>query len=160
MTPLAIIGKATLKHVNLRKEGNEDNRERAADLKIVLVTNSEVLLAFSPTVRMFLFNQDGTLRHPAVEELHWNAEAKHMQMTIMQPGRAGNSRAPLPCICCGWISTRECDWRLDSGKTCDAPLCDCCTTSPAPDKDICPAHVGPMKAWMAGRTNSTEGAGP
>jgi len=75
-------------------------------------------------------------------------------------GRAKNKRAPLPCCCCGWISTRECDWSIAPGRTCDNPLCDHCTTSPAPGKDICPAHVGPLKAWFAGRTNTVDGAGP
>lgn len=66
---------------------------------------------------------------------------------------------PRPCCACGWISERLCDWKLPSGRDCDAPLCEYCTTSPAKGKDICPVHVGPLKAWLAGRTNTTDGAG-
>lgn len=55
------------------------------------------------------------------------------------------------CLCCG---------RLADGRTCDAPLCPECSTEPAPGKDICPAHVGALKAWLAGRTNSVDGLGP
>lgn len=81
-------------------------------------------------------------------------------------GRARNKKAPPPCVCCGWISERECDWVVNPSivthgkRTCDAPLCDHCTTSPAPEKDICPKHVGLLKAWLAGRTNTVDGVGP
>ena len=78
-----------------------------------------------------------------------------------------NRKAARPCVVCGWFSERECDWIVNDAllihgkpKTCDAPMCAYCTFSPAPEKDICPAHVGPLKAWLAGRTNSTDGAGP
>ena len=51
---------------------------------------------------------------------------------------------------CGRPSTRLCDWRIavpaaEGGPaarvTCDAPLCDSCTHSPAPGKDLCPSHA-------------------
>jgi hypothetical protein len=75
-------------------------------------------------------------------------------------GRARNLKAPRPCCCCGWISERECDWIIAPDQTCDLPLCSNCTFSPAPEKDICPKHVGPLKAWLAGRTNAVDGVGP
>lgn len=85
----------------------------------------------------------------------------------MNFGSRGNKTAPRPCSVCGWVSERECDWVVNHSilihgkpKTCDAPLCRCCTFSPAPEKDICPKHVGPLKAWLAGRSNSVDGEGP
>lgn len=46
---------------------------------------------------------------------------------------------------CGRPATRLCDWKLRSRSgTCDTPLCAACTASPAPDKDLCPAHAA---AW-------------
>lgn len=45
------------------------------------------------------------------------------------------------CRKCGGISTRECDWKLPNGKTCDCPLCERCSTKPAPEKDLCPVHA-------------------
>jgi len=61
-------------------------------------------------------------------------------------------RRPRPCRC-GALSTRLCDWKTGAttGKrlktvTCDEPLCDCCTSSPAPDKDLCPTHAAQWKA--------------
>lgn len=47
---------------------------------------------------------------------------------------------------CGQPATKLCDGKLDgSRKTCDQPLCDRCTTSPAPDKDYCPRHRPPQQ---------------
>ncbi len=51
----------------------------------------------------------------------------------------------LPCIECQEISTRLCDWKLEGG-TCDAPLCENCTSSPARGKDLCPEHAA---VWAA-----------
>lgn len=44
---------------------------------------------------------------------------------------------------CGRPATLLCDWKVPSRRsgTCDAPICDRCTTSPAADKDLCPAHA-------------------
>jgi hypothetical protein len=47
-----------------------------------------------------------------------------------------------------------CDWKLKgakAGKTCDAKLCGKCTTKPAPDKDLCPAHARAWAEWKAAR---------
>lgn len=61
-------------------------------------------------------------------------------------------RRPPRCLC-GAESTRLCDWKMAArslarGKavTCDVPLCDSCTWSPAPDKDLCPSHAAEWKA--------------
>lgn len=48
------------------------------------------------------------------------------------------------CAYCGDAATRLCDFAVDRkrGKgTCDAPLCDRCTTRIAGDGDLCRAHV-------------------
>jgi hypothetical protein len=44
---------------------------------------------------------------------------------------------------CGNRATLLCDWKdkRKLGATCDKPLCARCTTSPAPDKDLCPKHA-------------------
>lgn len=53
------------------------------------------------------------------------------------------------CVGCGELVHDHvlCDWKLTgpkAGKTCDAKICRSCTTSPASDKDLCPAHA---RAW-------------
>jgi hypothetical protein len=54
---------------------------------------------------------------------------------------------------CGNPATKLCDWILPAAlqpaisieilslKTCDEPLCATCTTSPAPNKDLCHRHA-------------------
>lgn len=51
------------------------------------------------------------------------------------------------CIKCGSRADLLCDWKTPGGrrKTCDAPICGRCTTSPAPDKDLCPEHAAQWK---------------
>lgn len=68
----------------------------------------------------------------------------------------GRKGGPAPCRVCGWVSTRLCDWRLGDifgrerheSLSCDAPLCAGCGWSPAPDKDLCPAHVAAYRRWL------------
>ena len=49
---------------------------------------------------------------------------------------------------CGRPHTLLCDWKMPAkaSGTCDAPLCRKCTTSPAPDKDLCANHAAEWKA--------------
>jgi hypothetical protein len=54
---------------------------------------------------------------------------------------------------CGRPAALLCDWKVPAKKsgTCDAPICDRCTTSPAPDKDLCPTRAAEFAAWKAKR---------
>jgi hypothetical protein len=67
--------------------------------------------------------------------------------------RFSGRRKPKPCAC-GRHSTRLCDWLLTIGgghkATCDVPLCDRCTHSPAKDKDLCPKHAAEWAARKPG----------
>ncbi len=65
---------------------------------------------------------------------------------------------------CGKPSTRLCDWKLRPEEqrrrlksvTCDRPLCDSCTHSPAPDKDLCPSHATLWRARSATNHHNKE----
>jgi hypothetical protein len=54
---------------------------------------------------------------------------------------------------CGRRAPLACDWKMPSRKsgTCDAPICDQHTFSPAPGKDLCPTHAIAFDKWKAGR---------
>jgi hypothetical protein len=70
-------------------------------------------------------------------------------------GRAivcGPRRKVRRCAC-GRSAALLCDWKVPGRKsgTCDKPVCDRCTTSPAPDKDLCAAHGIEFEKWKAGR---------
>tara|TARA_B100000378_G_scaffold56148_1_gene41462 strand:- start:936 stop:1211 length:276 start_codon:yes stop_codon:yes gene_type:complete len=74
-------------------------------------------------------------------------------VTLPGGGRAiicsGRGRSKARCAC-GRPGTLLCDWKMgEARKTCDAPICALCATSPAPDKDLCPAHAKAFKAWQA-----------
>ena len=60
------------------------------------------------------------------------------------------SRAKAQRCECGRVADRLCDWKVEARKsgTCDKPVCWHCTTSPAPDKDLCMDHAS---AWNARR---------
>jgi hypothetical protein len=62
---------------------------------------------------------------------------------VMSGFACGSRSRAKPCKC-GRKSTKLCDHPLTgklAGKTCDAPLCDHCSTSAGPDRDLCPVHV-------------------
>lgn len=48
------------------------------------------------------------------------------------------------CVTCGAPAGRMCDWKVTRDRTCDKPICVDHTCSPAPGKDLCPAHA---KRW-------------
>jgi hypothetical protein len=56
---------------------------------------------------------------------------------------------PTRRCACGRKGVLLCDWKVGDG-TCDKPICGVCSTSPAPDKDLCPEHAEAWKRWRAG----------
>lgn len=65
------------------------------------------------------------------------------------------SSGPRKRCACGQPATRLCDWKMPERRsgTCDAPICASCSTSPAPEKDLCPTHAAAFRKWSA-RLNS------
>lgn len=60
----------------------------------------------------------------------------------------GPKRAKSRCASCGKRAGLLCDWKVADCRsgTCDTPICADCTHSPAPGKDLCPAH---RDEWLA-----------
>ena len=54
---------------------------------------------------------------------------------------------------CGRPATLLCDWKVPTRRsgTCDKPICSRCTTSPAPEKDLCATHAADFEQWRASR---------
>ena len=63
----------------------------------------------------------------------------------------GGHRSRKRCAC-GRPATLACDWKVP--RTCDAAICDRCTTSPAPEKDLCPPHARAFEAWRVERRSA------
>lgn len=63
---------------------------------------------------------------------------------------------PRSRCACGKPATLLCDWKVPERRsgTCDAPICASCSTSPAPEKDICPAHAPALRAWQDNRRSA------
>lgn len=64
----------------------------------------------------------------------------------------GSRSRPKRCSCgSGLPADLLCDWKRPEKKsgTCDKPLCERCSTKPAPDKDLCPEHAKAWEAWKA-----------
>jgi hypothetical protein len=61
---------------------------------------------------------------------------------------------------CGRPASLLCDWKVASRRsgTCDAALCAGCAASPAPGKDLCPAHAAEFETWKARRAEEAAGA--
>jgi hypothetical protein len=57
---------------------------------------------------------------------------------------------PRKRCACGRPATLLCDWKVPGG-TCHADLCSRCTTSPAPDKDLCRMHAQALAERQAHR---------
>lgn len=66
-------------------------------------------------------------------------------------------KRPAPCKYCRQPHARLCDGKLASGKTCDVKLCEACTRSPAPEKDLCPPHWRQWQERLAKRALTTAG---
>lgn len=76
--------------------------------------------------------------------------------------RASRGQRAQDRCACGRRATRLCDWKVPAPasssaavgqktRTCDAPICASCSTSPAPEKDLCPTHAAAFREWQAAR---------
>lgn len=67
-------------------------------------------------------------------------------------------RSKPRCRACGKPAPLLCDWKVPTRKsgTCDAPICANCSTSPAPDKDLCPTHAQAWSVWHPRKSAAEE----
>ncbi len=73
---------AVLKHINARKEGPEEDKELAVDIKIEIEEMAvDVLPQFDPALRGFLFDKD-MVRFPAMDEIKWLGENTNMEIEL------------------------------------------------------------------------------
>lgn len=70
-------GGAEIGHLNVRKEGREDEKEIALDIKFEAITSADILACFEPTLRHFMFNEAGAPRFPMLGALQVDGEMVH-----------------------------------------------------------------------------------
>ncbi len=84
-------------------------------------------------------------------------------VTLPGGGRAivCSSRKRQRCAC-GKPATLLCDWKVTGSRraTCDVPICTACSTSPAPDKDLCPDHATAFEIWRRDRAAQRDHGAP
>jgi hypothetical protein len=66
--------RAELVHINTRKEGSEDNKELALDLKLKTRISSEIANFFGEGLTEFMFLPDGTPRFKRMEQLSFEID--------------------------------------------------------------------------------------
>jgi hypothetical protein len=69
----AFSGEATLRHMNARKEGPEDNPELAVDLKFEAAVDASLLAAFEPALVDVLYLDSGAVRNIQLLPLAFSA---------------------------------------------------------------------------------------
>lgn len=74
---------ATIKHINARKEGPEDDKDLAVDLKLEIEEAAVVVLPqLAPDLRGMLFNHD-QVRFPQMEPIKWSADQQNMELEFL-----------------------------------------------------------------------------
>jgi hypothetical protein len=84
MSALSWSGNAVVQHLNVRKQGPDDEKELALDVKLCADARSEVLIHFADMLAGFLFVADGALRFPMMDPVHWNGEIRHITLTMAE----------------------------------------------------------------------------
>lgn len=80
--PLTLDQTVRVTHLNIRKEGPDDEKHLMVDMKIEARTGADILIEFDPTLRHMLFN-NGEVRYPKMAPIKWFGEANHMQMDTL-----------------------------------------------------------------------------
>lgn len=79
---LILTGLATVKHVNLRKEGPQENQVLACDLKIQTTQSAEVLAYFHSTLRNLLFTADGNPQIPNLKPIALEGSIRNLEAVL------------------------------------------------------------------------------
>jgi len=72
----------SIEHINLRKEGKDDAKDLAVDIKVYMRTDPGILACFDPTLRHFLFNEKDEARFPMMGAFGWSGEVVKAEAEI------------------------------------------------------------------------------
>lgn len=73
---------ATLMHINTRKEGNEDDKALALDLKFTSRMQASTANFFGDNLASFLFLEDGTPRYKSMEDIGFKFELNNYCLNL------------------------------------------------------------------------------
>lgn len=83
MDKFKFSGLASVLHLNARKEGPNDEKELALDVKMEAVTGAEVADFFEPTLSGFMFLEGGAVRNPLMGAVTFGNELEHYRLEAM-----------------------------------------------------------------------------
>lgn len=79
--PITLDQTVQVVHLNVRKEGPDNDKHLMVDLKLEAQTGADILAEFDPTLRHLLF-VEGERRYPKMGSIKWAGEMKHMELDI------------------------------------------------------------------------------
>ena len=80
--PITLDQTIRVAHLNIRKEGPDDDKHLVVDMKIEARSGADLLAEFDPTLRHLLFNA-GAPRYPKMGPIKWAGEANHMELDTL-----------------------------------------------------------------------------
>ncbi len=89
MEQFKINTRATLLHINTRKEGNEDDKTLALDLKLTTRISSEIANFFGEGLKDFLFLDDGEPRFKRMEQVGFEHELRGYLLILNEQSHYG-----------------------------------------------------------------------
>lgn len=76
-------GKAEITHFNARKEGPDDEKQLAVDLKFSVIAPHEILEFFDPQLRELYYTDIGAVRNPMIGPLQMCYEIKNYTLEMV-----------------------------------------------------------------------------
>lgn len=73
-------GDVTISHINARKEGPDDDKVLAVDLKLALVTSSSIFALFDEKLQVFLFTDIGAVRNTMIGAIPFGFELEDYRL--------------------------------------------------------------------------------
>ena len=89
MSKFEYKGKAEIKHLNVRKEGPDDEKALAVDVKIQCIAGAELLDFFHEGLRAALFTDIGAVKNYYLEDLKFSNKIRNCELTILGQHYAG-----------------------------------------------------------------------
>jgi len=77
-------GKAEIKHLNVRKEGQEDAKELAVDIKIQCVTSADMLDFFHDGLKDALFTDVGAVKNVYLSPIAFSNKILNCELNILE----------------------------------------------------------------------------
>ena len=77
-------GKAEIRHLNVRKEGPDDEKALAVDIKVQCITGADMLDFFHEGLRDVLFTDVGAVKNPMLKPLSFSNNILNCELNILK----------------------------------------------------------------------------